>query len=1344
MPRRSTTRPIVVGVGASAGGLEAFKRFFRNMPADSGLAFVLVQHLDPTHESLTAELIARCTAMPAVQVERDTAVAGDHIYVIPPNRYLRIENGILRLSTPPEPRGMRMAIDVFLRSLTADQQEKAIGIVLSGTGTDGTLGLKEIKAFGGMAMVQDPKTAEYDGMPRSAITIGGVDYVLSPEKMPEALLQYLRHPYVKGAVQPRPTEHRADELNSILALLWTRVKFDFSPYRKGTLVRRIERRMSLAHVERMADYLRQLRSDAAEVTALFKDLLIGVTSFFREPKAWQLLEQQVLPPFVAAKTPGSPLRVWVAACATGEEAYSLAMLLIEQLHAAQKTLDIQIFATDVDTDALEFARAGVYPESIAADVPPHCLRRFFTQGDHSYRVSKELREAVTFAEQNLIADPPFSRIDLISCRNLLIYLEPPIQKKIVSLLHFALADGGYLFLGSAETMGQQEDLFETVSKKWRVYRRVGPTRHDKVQFPVVPAPDVDRRRERPQIPTSPDLGRLANFAQQLLLERYAPASVVINRKYEILYFCGRTEDYLTQPPGLPTHDLVATAREGLQTTLRGAVHRALRENQPLTINARVKRHNVFQRVQATIEPLKVANEMEGLLLVSFRDEPEETAAAPAATQPPSPHAGLDDSLVPQLEYELKTTREDLQTSIEELETSNEELKSANEEVMSINEELQSTNEELETSKEELQSLNEELTTVNNQLESKVAELEAMNNDLENLLASTNVPTIFLDTQLCIRRFTPPTATRLFKLIPSDVGRPLGDIVQRFTDRELLPDAATVLEKFVPIQKEIQADDGRWYIRQVLPYRTQDNRIEGVVLTFSDVAADAIEEARRYAESIVNTVREPLLVLHSDLRVRSANRSFYEAFQTSPEETENRPLYELLNEQWDVPKLRASLAEVLTDGKVLQDFEIECALPDIGPRTLLFNARALAGPGRNRDSILLAIEDVTERVRIERALRATNEALRGDALFEGAPAGITIVDTHGRILSINAHMEKLFGYAREELIGRPVEMLVPAQFRAAHGAHRASFAANPQTRRVGRGRDLTAVRKDGTEFPVEIGLGPVRTEDGLLIAAHVSDISARKQAEEALRNAHEGLERRVLERTAELRATNERMSALSSRMLTLQDEERRRIGRDLHDSTAQNLAGVAMSLTLVQRSTKRLSAPAQEALAESIALVDQCSREIRTFSYLLHPPLLDEVGLVSAVRWYADGFAKRSGIQVDVEVPPELGRLPQEMETALFRIVQECLTNAHRHAGSATVRIEIARDTEAITLRVEDKGQGMPAEISKVGANTDGQIGVGIRSMQERVRQLGGQLHINSSDHGTAVEVTLPLAEPPRQ
>lgn len=690
-------------------------------------------------------------------------------------------------------------------------------------------------------MVQDPEEAQYDGMPRSAIASGVVDYVLHIDKMPSVLLRYVRHWYVNGAAVPLPlTEKASDQLHAVLGQVRARVKYDFSCYKKGTLTRRIQRRMGLSHIESMGEYVEFLRQNQDEVVALYKDLLISVTNFFREPEAWQALESEVIEPLVRNHPPNVPIRVWVPGCATGEEAYSIAMLLIERLQVVEKGCEIQIFASDIDRDALAIARTGVYPENIAADVSVERLRQFFTKGEHTYRINKDIRESVVFTEQNLISDPPFSKLDLISCRNLMIYLEAATQKKILTMFHFALREGGCLFLGNSETINQQHDVFEALSPKWRIYRRIGPVRLDKLELPVK---TTGRARFAPEAILDKDsrrMHRLSTLAQLAVMQRFAPACVLVNRKAEVLYLHGPIDQYLQLPSGELEPDLLAMARPGLRTKLRSALHQAIHESRLASFDdGRVKRGEEYFPVRVMVEPLRHPEEAEGLLLVSF----EEASAAdrvrvvymqPETGAPDKPESTRDfKAVIHDLDGELRTTREDLQTTIEDLETSNEEFKASNEEITSINEELQSTNEELETSKEELQSLNEELQTVNNQLEQKVAELETANNDLANLLASTDIATIFLDRWLCLRQFTPAT-TRLLRVIATDVGRSIRDFAQNFTDEDLLPDAETVLQRLAPIEKEIVDREGRWYMRRIVPYRTGDDRIDGVVVTFTEI------------------------------------------------------------------------------------------------------------------------------------------------------------------------------------------------------------------------------------------------------------------------------------------------------------------------------------------------------------------------------------------------------------------------------------------------------------------------------------------------------------------------------
>lgn len=857
----------IVALGASAGSLETLKKFFNAMPAQTGLAFIVIVHLDPTHVSHLPELLAQQTAMPVSQVQKTERVMPNHVYLIPPNKTMTLQAGYLHLdATVARPR-VPMPIDHFLYSLAADQQERAIGIILSGTGSDGTLGIKEIKAAGGLVIVQQPDTAAYDGMPNSAIATQLVDMVLPVEAIPKALLDYIAHAKLHNNTSPPlDNDTQQEPLHELLALLRTHGSHDFRHYKQAMLLRRIQRRMGLTHSASLDAYLHHLRDTPAELAALEQDLLISVTAFFREPEAWEVLATEVIPTLLSAKQTDTPIRVWVAGCATGEEAYSIGMLLLEQQEALAQHGKIQIFATDIDKRALEVARTGRYPENISTSVSPQRLARFFIKDETGYQVKKELREIITFARQNLATDTPFSRMDLISCRNLMIYLEAELQQKIINLFHFSLNPLGYLVLGKSETIGRQRGMFDLVSKRWRIYRRSSAVRQGNADFPLMSGYRLDTPEPWPVQRARNHSGGYGEFVGNLLLQRHAPASVLVNRDYQILYFYGPTDDYLIHPTGDISTDLLSMAREGLRLKLRTTLHQAVNDNAEAVTVAEVMRAGVPLPVRISVTPEEDPRQNTQFLLVSFQPATEE----PASGQ--MPRLMEESDAIRELEAELASTKRELESTIRELDAANEEFKISHEEALSVNEELQSSNEELETSKEELQSLNEELTTVNTQLEEKIVELEGINNDLHNLIASTSLATLFLDRQFHIKRFT-PACTRLFKLIPSDLNRPITDIVSQLADNGMIASAQHVLETLIPEEREVQTKTGEWYLRRTLPYRTQDDRIEGVVMTFTDVSSskqletslrehtEALHQASRYKDEflamLAHELRNPL-------------------------------------------------------------------------------------------------------------------------------------------------------------------------------------------------------------------------------------------------------------------------------------------------------------------------------------------------------------------------------------------------------------------------------------------------------------------------------------------------------
>lgn len=963
----------IVGIGASAGGLEAFTQLLGALPLDTGLAIVLVQHLDPKHESMLTALLSHATPLPIHEARDGMRLEANHVYVIPPNTNLAVLHGRLSLMPRIEARGQHLPVDYFLRSLAADQKGRAIGVILSGTASDGTEGLRAIKAEGGMTFSQDEKSAKYNGMPHSAIAAGVVDFVLPPEGIARELARIGRHPYVALPVATKAEDvlpESDEDLNKVFILLRSATGVDFSFYKPTTLKRRIARRMMLHKVESLANYIRFLKQTPGEVDALYQDLLINVTNFFREPEVFEALKKKIFPRLLKDRPARTPIRVWVPGCSTGEEAYSLAIALLEFLGARGASVPVQIFATDISEPAIDKARAGIYPAGIAADVSAARLRRFFAKHNGGFQISKAVRDVCVFARQDVTKDPPFSKLDLISCRNLLIYFGPALQKRVIPTFHYSLKPDGLLLLGNSETIGGFADLFALADRQHKLYTRKPAAHRMEFELPHHGPPEEKVDARPAAAPASLSGFDYQKEADRIVLGRYTPPGVVVNEHLDILQFRGHTGLYLEPAAGAASLNLLKMAREGLLLELRGAINDAKRRNGPARRQGvQVKSNGGFHGVDIEVIPLhSTPLSHAGCYLVLFEDAGPAGAAAPSGkTKRPGKPANLPpvarDKLVAQLRQELTATREYLQSVITEHERTNEELQSANEEILSSNEELQSTNEEMTTAKEELQSTNEELTTVNDELHTRNGELSQVNSDLVNLLNSVQIPIVILGGDLRIRRFT-PLAERVLNLIPTDVGRPLSDLRPNIVVPDFERLIAGVMDSLIPKELEVQDREGRWHSLRIRPYKTLENKIDGVILALVDIdtarrALTEAREARAFAEAVIETVRQPLLVLDHELRVKAANRAFCDLFRTSAEDTEKQFLFDLGKGQWNIAKLRELLEDILPKNSHFENFEMEAEFPGVGRKKLVLNARRIADDGKKTQWILLAMEEATE-------------------------------------------------------------------------------------------------------------------------------------------------------------------------------------------------------------------------------------------------------------------------------------------------------------------------------------------------------------------------------------------------
>ena len=906
---QSETSFPIVGIGASAGGLEALQTLFKNIPADIPMAFVVVQHLMPDRESNLPSILQQSGKLKARQIKDGMEIEPRYIYVGPPSNFVSIENRILHLHEMKDANN-KFTIDAFFRSLAEDQQEKSICVVLSGTGTDGTLGLKTVKEVGGITIVQSEDDAEYPDMPGSAIETGMVDHVRSAEQIPGLLQEILRHPYLEITEKEIiPEEKFEDYLSTILQILYKETGHDFSEYKDSTIQRRIERRTAIHQVLEIEEYIEILKSDPSEVKALFKDLLINVTNFFREPEAYEALKHEALPRLIQGKDSTSSLRVWVPGCSTGEEAYSITMIFMEAMEMLNQHFSLQVFATDLDQDAIQYARRGVYPESIAADVSQERLKRFFNEGNKTYEVKKQLRDKVIFAVQNIIKDPPFSHLDMVSCRNLLIYMNSQLQDKVIPLFHYVLNIDGILFLGSSETVGQYTKLFHPLEKSWRIYKR-----NDKASYrhEDYPRTSFFGSMHQPREMSGSEVSGPVDYdemARSVILESYSPPGVLVNSNHEILYFHGDTDPYLEPPRGDAKFNVLNMARGDLEYKINQGLHLAAKKESRVTMRSiEVHSKDRDRVIDIIISPLGVPSDDHGLYLIVFDKHSEEMVEEAEVSTAEKVQEEDRDSMVRELQHELQSTKEELYDTIEELETSNEELKSMNEELQSTNEELQSANEELETSREEVQSTNEELETVNKELEGKIEELSETNTILQNLLKDEDYGAIFLDTNLVIRRFT-PLIESIFNIRKSDVGRPLTDLTSRIPDQDLSGITEHVLDTLETQEREVQSSDDKWFYLTIKPYRTDDHVIKGVVIRFKNITdyKRTAEKLERESQILCATFDEletgMMLVTKESGKIQQWNNRMEAMLLTNHQDLEGKRFTEYLpdeqaGETWD--------------------------------------------------------------------------------------------------------------------------------------------------------------------------------------------------------------------------------------------------------------------------------------------------------------------------------------------------------------------------------------------------------------------------------------------------------------
>ncbi len=958
----------IVGIGASAGGIEAFSTFLKNLPDNTGMAYIFIQHLQPQHESKLSEIFSKFTTMTVVQVKDKMPVKRNQIYIIPPDKYLTIKDRKLLLSQRKKTDGVYLPVDYFFQSLAKEGKNKTIGIILSGTASDGTLGLKAIKAEGGLTFAQDDKSAKYAGMPNSAVDSGNVDIVLPPEALAKELIRIGNHPYIAFSSPQKDKEIDPEEEDSfpkIFRKLRNATGVDFSHYKISTVKRRISRRMVVNKIEKIEEYAELIKKDNNEVHELYHDLLINVTNFFRDPEVFNALRKKVYPEITKKINASNPVRIWIPGCSTGEEVYSIAISLLEYLEMKSLNFNIQIFATDISEPAIEKARIGYYPGSLTKDIPKELLRKYFINVNGGHQISKVIRDLCVFARQDIAKDPPFSRIDLISCRNLLIYLSPELQKKIIPVFHYALNPNSFLLLGTSESIGTFADLFLLVDNKFKIYEKKQVGNHIDYSFNFE-GNTLEKNKIQPTVDMTNNFN-IQREADKIILNRFSPPGVLINNNLDIVQIRGKINQYIEPTQGEASLNIFKMMKEALNLELHTAIHKAKKSHTANTIeDISMDINGKRKKIDIEVIPIRYsANAQDIFYLILFKEKNSSVVEkidiseikGRKSTQDKNNNQKANDRdiKIEKLKEELSFSKEHLQSIVEEREAANEELRSALEELQSSNEELQSTNEEMETTKEELQSTNEELITVNDELESRNNELNGINNDLNNLLSSVNIPIIMLGRDLKIRRYT-PRAEKIWNLISGDIGRPIGNISPNIQVDNLKEKIIDVIDHLEPKELEVKDNDDNWFSMKIRPYRTLDNKIDGVVISLIDVGTmkksyeDALE-GKKFAEAVFNTVREPLIILRSDLTVKEANKSFYLKFELMKDEVISKSIYNIGKGEWKNPDFKKFIEKIKQDN-FSKDFEL--LIKDHSSKDLFLNAQTFSDS--HDDYILIAIKE----------------------------------------------------------------------------------------------------------------------------------------------------------------------------------------------------------------------------------------------------------------------------------------------------------------------------------------------------------------------------------------------------